>query len=255
MTVWSLLCPIQLLSLIAQLVMAFSSLSCTQRQPDSSSSSAVAQFSQVCTLLLQSQQHNCAQDAVTFSRLLCVGKQLRKDLLHAAVGCIHAEVPRHSSSARTDRSMVHWLCLHMKLGTFRHVEVDADDFYPDLYLYLAEQLQNLHCPAPPCIQVVQQQQQQGSGSVSNLCGACVHDDVRMQGTQPQQQMLLASAEAAGSCSDSTASATKARTCNLMMPGIFVSWHVCGESSAMQPSWQHDLVSCASCANTARSLLA
>ena len=106
-------------------------------------------FLQVCTLLLQCPRRNAVQDAATFARLLCVSKQLQGPLLAAAQGCIRAEVPRCCSSASTDRSVVQWLCQHVRLGTIRHVEVEADDFHPDLYALLSKELQLQQPPHPP----------------------------------------------------------------------------------------------------------
>jgi hypothetical protein len=216
-------------------------------------SNAAEHFSQICTLLLQSQQNNCVQDAATFSRLLCVNKQLQHSLLYAAVGCIKAGVPRCFSGAKTDISMVHWLVQHVGLGTIRHIEIEADDFHPDLYILLSEQLQKLPLHAATaaakpsasprahqllqayCAKTEQQQQQQQSSQQQpslNSCHSASMSEPAANADQCHASVAASSSAHVGmphcaACHISSSSSSS-RGALRRLPSIFVSWHVCGE---------------------------
>jgi hypothetical protein len=187
-------------------------------------------------LLLQSPQHNCVQDAATFSRLLCASKQIRETLLHAAVGCIQAQVPRCCSSASTDRCFVQWLCKQWEYGTLKTLQVDADDFFPDLSMQLAEQLQVLQ---------LHQQQPQLSSSADKLVQQQVGAGVGLHVRQgPPAACGLPSAGLPCEQFSAIAAAPvwfgpgqSRRT-----PSIFVSWHVCGK--LLHFVWR--LAACSSC---------
>lgn len=214
-------------------------------------SNAADHFSQICTLLLQSQQHNCIQDAATFSRLLCVSRQLQDSVLYSAIGCIQAKVPRCCSSAKTDRSMVHWLVRHMQLGTIRHVEIEADDFYPDPYILLSEQLQKLQRHGATAAADTSALPQGNQQQLLLLQGYCRSTNAAHEQQQSaQQQPGLDSYQAAPGLKpavdgdqhqDSVTGSSNARMTlphctpilssrgmRTRLPSIFVSWHVCGK---------------------------
>jgi len=90
---------------------------------------------QVFTIVLQSHQPNCLQDAATFSRLLCTNSQLRETMLQAAAGG-HLTVTWPTSSFEGDlRSMVQWLEQHVRLRTLKHLELCGDVLSTPVHAY------------------------------------------------------------------------------------------------------------------------
>jgi hypothetical protein len=192
-------------------------------------------FGQVCTLLLQSQQYTCVQDAETFSILLCVSRQVRIQLLHAAVGCLLAEVPRYHSCASTERSMLHWLISHVRAGNIRALHVEADDFFPDLYIILAGQLQETAAAAG---NARQQQQQQHQAALSRGYSAAKPWPVCTNAAAGWMQQPAGQLEspAPNSTAHPDAAAgpkglTLSPTQHTRQPHVTISWHVCGEWSS------------------------
>lgn len=175
-------------------------------------SDSTVRLGQICTLLLQSQQRSCVQEASTFSRLLCVNKKLHDMLLYAAVGCIRADVPKYHSSAQADRCLVRFLIRHMNLGTIKCLQLDADDFSPDLYLQLVQHMHpSLAADASACSQLhsrVHEHQKAAAQWNASLTSAAQNVD------QP------------GAVHSATAEGADAAF--FRAPVVLVSWHVCGE---------------------------
>jgi hypothetical protein len=186
-------------------------------------------FGQVCTLLLQSEQYTCVQDAETFSRLMCVSSQVRNLLLHAAVGCLLAEVPRYHSSARTERSMVQWLVRHVKASNIRALHVEADDFFPDLYIILAGQLQETAAAAGNAGHQQHQTALRPGYSAMQSWSACPS---AAAGWEQQPAGLLAKPASSDTSQAEAGSGPQALSSShaqhIRRPHVTISWHVCGE---------------------------
>jgi hypothetical protein len=89
------------------------------------STTAADAVEQVFTLVLQNEQHNALQDAMPFSRLLCVNQQLRQALLASAVGRITLCLPSQAACS-SHRSMILWLQQHLRLHTLKQVQLLQD---------------------------------------------------------------------------------------------------------------------------------
>jgi hypothetical protein len=80
----------------------------------------------ILTLALHNQQHNALQDADTFSRLLCVNKQLRSAMLGAAAYRLTLSWPSAALAEHKHRSMALWLQQHLQLQTIKQVHLLQD---------------------------------------------------------------------------------------------------------------------------------
>lgn len=82
-------------------------------------------LSAILSLVLRNPQLNALHDASTFSRLLCVNKQLHTSLLNDAVSHLVVDWSRQAPPTAVS-NMILWLQQHMRLGTLKHVVLFQD---------------------------------------------------------------------------------------------------------------------------------
>jgi len=193
-----------------------------------------SRFAQVCVILLQSQQHYCVQDAITFSRLLCVSRELQQALISAAGGCLRARVPVHCDCVSTQhpQCMIQWLLHHLALRNTKVLEVEASDLNPDVHETLARHLQQL-LQDPVLHQQRQQQQQQTT--MPGPFNPSLRLTAGSAADMGRSLMVLPTAAAAAVSLPSGVHNVAGRNTSkpdtltrYRAPLILVSWHVCGK---------------------------
>lgn len=189
-------------------------------------------FSRVCTLLLHSEQHQyCVQDATTFSRLLCVSRQLQEELLPAATGCLQLKVSKYQGCVTTSHCLVQWIAQHLALGTLRRIEVEASDFHPVVHEALAQLLATedeggAHAAQP-------KQQCSGAWPVRSLQRVLTMLAAgSWAAAEPSRASAVVKPTAAAAADPVSGPIVPAAWSSHKRPMVTLSWHVCGTSGSL-----------------------
>lgn len=102
--------------------------------------------SEVLKLVLHCQSHNALQEAETFSRMLCVNKQLRSTMLVAALGRITVSWPSNAVTEHKYRGMLLWLQQHVHLQTLKQLDLLPDVLDSALHDYDAVVMRVVDAP-------------------------------------------------------------------------------------------------------------